>query len=115
MTTTHEDLIADDFTDLLAERGQSFVYCRGNSTSTVSMVKQTQRTEQVDSGNGLIVEVIAVDFKCLTSALPFAVPKQGDQLKAGGETWEICPQPGGSKVYQQITKTVTRLHAVQVK
>ena len=115
MTTTHEDLIAGDFTDLLAERGQSVLYCRGSQTSTVSMVKQQQQTMMVEPGDGLSVEMVIVDFKCLSSALPYSVPRQGDRLKVGGQTFEVCPQPGGNKVYEQRTATVTRIHTVQVK
>ena len=114
MTTAHEDLIADDFTELLVERGQSVLYCRGSQTATVSMVKQQQRAEQIEAGDGLSIEMVIVDFKCLTSALPYTVPRQGDRLKSGGKTWEVCPQPGGNKCYEQRTATVTRIHTIEV-
>lgn len=115
MTTTHEDQIADDFTDLLAERGQAFLYCRGCSETSVDMVKQEQRPEQVVAGDGSMIEVRIVDFKALTDDLPYAEPQAGDKLKSGSLTWEVRPQPGGNKVFQTITGTVTRIHTVQVK
>lgn len=106
--------ITDATQDLLTEAGGSFVYVRGNMTATVTMRKSDQLPLQIDSGNGSILEMMPVDFIALTSALPFAIPLQGDLIRAGGKTYRVQPVTG-DKCYFQKSPTMTRIHTVQVK
>lgn len=99
--------------DLLTEAGGSFVYLRGNVSTTVTFRKSVQQTYQIDSGNGSLVEVRPVDFIGLTSALPYTIPLRGDKITAGGLTYEVQPTTS-EKCYYQKSPTMTRIHTKQV-
>lgn len=109
-----DDAIGDMTSDLLTEAGLSCVYLRGTTSTTLTMRKSSGQPYPVDAGNGLIVEVRPVDFICLTSALPYVQPMQGDRVVCGGLKFEVHP-PTGDKVFRQISPQMTRIHTKQVK
>lgn len=105
--------ISDAASDLLTEAGGSFVYIRGNQTTTLTLRKSVQQPMLMDQGNGHILEVRPVDFIGLTTALPYDPPERGDIIKGGGMTFEVVPTTG-EKVFRRITQTVTRIHTKQI-
>lgn len=109
-----DDAVEDLANDMLSENGQSFVYVRGTTSTTVTLIRSQQQSVYVDDGDGHITEVQPVDFLCLTTALPYAVPKRGDRIAGDGMTYELQPTVGES-VFRQINPMMTRLHAKRVK
>ena len=109
-----DDAIGDMTSDLLSEAGSSCVYLRGTTSATLTMRKSSGRPYPVDAGNGLIVEVRPVDFICLTSALPYSKPLQGDRIVCGGLKFEVHPVPGGD-CFDVLSPQMTRIHTKQVK
>ena len=113
MPTDFDNAIGDMVDDLLTEGGETWVYCRGNVTATLTARRSIQRPLLIDSGTGSIVEVRPVDFILLTTALPYAVPERGDLIKGDGKTYELQPTVG-EKVWRQISPQMTRLHTKQI-
>lgn len=109
-----DDAIGDMTSDLLTEAGTSCVYLRGTTSTTITLRKSTGQPYPVDAGNGMILEVRPVDFIALTTALPYAIPKQGDRILCGNVAHEVHP-PTGDKVFRQISPQMTRIHTKQVK
>ena len=109
-----DDAIGEMTTDLLAEAGGSFVYIRGNQTTTITLRKSVQQSAHIDSGNGQVLEVRPVDFIALTTALPYDPPERGDLIKGGGLTFEVMPTTS-EKVYRQISGQMTRIHTKQIR
>jgi hypothetical protein len=108
-----EDAIGDMVSDLLAEAGGSFFYFRGSERTPVTFRKSVLTPMIIDTGNGTLIEVRPVDFICLTSDLPYAVPLRGDQIRSGSLTWEVQPTTS-EKVFRQISDQMTRIHTKQV-
>ena len=106
--------VTDMTEDLLSEAGSGFVYSRGTTTATVTLRKSVGQSQLMESGDGLITEVRPVDFIGLTSDLPFAIPKRGDIISDSSGKWEVMPTIS-EKVFRQISKTMTRIHAQKVK
>jgi hypothetical protein len=108
-----DDAIGSMTTDLLTEAGGSFVYLRGNTSTTITLRKSQQRSEFIEAGNGIITEVRPIDFIGLTTAFPYDPPERGDRIVGGGMTFEL--QPGvGEKVFRRISQQMTRVHTKQI-
>ena len=108
-----DDDITDMTEDLLAVAGDSFVYSRGATDTTLTLRKSVLPSYQIDSGNGMLVEVRPVDFIGLTTALPYDPPLRGDRIVGGGQTFEVLPTVS-EKVFRRITQTMTRVHTKQI-
>ena len=108
-----DDAIGDMTSDLLAEAGDSFVYHRGATSTTITLRKSTLPPVQMENGEGVIIEVRPVDFIALTTALPYAVTVAGNQITGGGKRYELQPTTG-QKVYRQISPQMTRLHTNEI-
>ncbi len=108
-----DDAIGEMTEDLLAEAGGSFVYIRGNQSTTITLRKSAQPVYQVDSGNGSVIEVRPVDFIGKTSSLPYAIPLRGDRITGGGKTFEVQPTVS-EKCFFQKSDQMTRIHTKQV-
>ena len=67
----------------------------------------------IDSGNGSITEIAAVDFIGVTSSLPYTQPERGDKIIVGGNTYEVQPTVS-DRVFRQISPQMTRIHTKQV-
>ncbi len=104
-----DDDIGDMTTDLLAIAGESFVYRRGSSSTTVTLAKSAGSPMVMTAADGNEIEVRPVDFKGLTSALPYAVPLQGDRISGGGKIYEVNPS-AGDKVFQILSPQMIRIH-----
>ena len=104
--------IGDMVTDLLTAAGDAYTYRNGagGATATVTAVKSSPPSFQIDNGNGLLIEVRPVEFKMLTSALPYGNPVKGQRLERGGSVWEIQPTTSEKCFYQQSTQ-MTRIHS----
>lgn len=98
---------------LLAFAGESCVYLRGSSSATLTARRSTLPSQYLDSGNGSIVEVRAVDFIALASAIPFAVPLPGDRITCAGKRFEVAATTG-EKCFRQITPTMIRIHTKEI-
>jgi len=107
-----ENDIGDMVTDLLTAAGDAYNYRNGagGATATVTAVKSSPPSFQIDNGNGLLIEVRPVEFKMLTSALPYGNPVKGQRLERGGSVWEIQPTTGEKCFYQQSPQ-MTRIHS----
>ena len=104
--------IGDMATDLLTAAGDAYTYRigAGGATATVTAVKSSPPSFQIDNGNGLLIEVRPVEFKMLTSALPYGNPVKGQRLERGGSVWEIQPTTGEKCFYRQSPQ-MTRIHS----
>lgn len=107
-----DDAIGEMATDLLTEAGDSYTYRdgAGGDTATVTLVKSTPRPFAVDNGNGHVIEVRLVDFKCLTADLPYGNPEVGHRIESGGNIWEVQPPPTSEKCFYQMSPQMTRIH-----
>lgn len=113
MATGFDDAVADMTSELLAFAGESCVYVRDASSTTITMRCSVQRPQQYDSGTGSIIEVRPVDFIGLASAFPYPHPKAGDRIKRAGRWYEVTPTTG-EKVYRQMTPTMLRIHTKEI-
>lgn len=106
-----DDAIGDMTEDLLDEAGEEYTYRNqaGGATATVTAVKSSPPSFQIDNGNGLLIEVRPVEFKMLTSDLPFGNPVKGQRFERGMNVWEIQPTAGEKCFYQQSPQ-MTRIH-----
>jgi hypothetical protein len=109
MTTGFEDAVTDMTSDLLAFAGESCVYVRGSTSSTLTLRRSQQRSQYLDTGNGVIVEVRPTDFIGLAASFPHEQPRAGDRIKCDGKWYEVQPSTG-EKVFRQITPTMLRIH-----
>ncbi len=108
-----DDAVGDMVTDLLTEAGRSVTYYRsGVSQGTVTMSRQRQPSQYLDNGQGGIVEVVPIDFVCLTADLP-VTPQRGDQITVGSDRYEVMPTIG-EKVFRRLSDQMTRIHTKQV-
>jgi len=99
--------------DLLDDAGRSVTYYRGGvSQGTVTMSRQRQPSQYLDNGQGGIVEVVPIDFVCVTADLS-VTPQRGDQIVVGNERYEVMPTVG-EKVYRRLSDQMTRIHTKQV-
>jgi len=112
--TAFDDDIGVMVTDFLIEAGDPYTYRRGSTTTTITLAKSVMPSQWVDQGDGSIVEVRAINFKALTSALPYDTPEQGDQIAGGGEVYELHPTVS-EKVFRQLSPQFTRLHAKRIR
>ena len=108
-----DDDIGDLASDLMDEAGDSFDYWRGTTKTVVTMAKSQLPSDYIDDGTGGVTEVQQYNFKCPTSSLPYAIPKQGDRIIGGGETYELNPTTS-EKVFRQLSPQMTRLHTKRV-
>lgn len=109
-----DDAIGDMTEDLLTEAGSSFVYIRGNTTTTMTLRKSQQRSTLVETASGLISEEGPVDFIGLTTAFPYDPPERGDRIAGSGLIYEVQPTTG-EKCYRQISDQMMRVHTKRVK
>jgi hypothetical protein len=109
-----DDAIGEMVEDMLTEAGGSFLYCRGNVTTTMTLRKSEQVPFFLDADNGATIEVRPVDFIALTTALPYATPEKGDIISGGGKRYEVQPT-ASEKVFRQVSPQMTRIHTKQVK
>jgi hypothetical protein len=98
---------------LLAFAGESCIYIRGASSTTVTLRRSTLPPQYMDTGVGQISEVRPVDFIGLASAFPYAIPLAGDRITCDGKRFEVTPTTG-EKCFRQITPTMMRIHAKQI-
>lgn len=108
-----DDAIGDMTTDLLTEAGGAFVYLRGNAASSLTLRKSTLQPQQMEAGDGMVIEVRPVDFIGLTIDFPYTEPLRGDRIKGGGLTFEVQSQTG-EKVFRMISPQMIRIHTKQV-
>lgn len=106
--------VSSMMTDFLEVAGDSFVYLRGSTSTTITLRKSVQLSVVIDNGNGHVLTVKPVDFIGLTSALPYDPPLKGDQIVGGGMTFEVQPTVS-EDVYRRITATQTRVHTKRIK
>lgn len=111
MATEEEDAIGDAMEDLLPTLGAEFTYRNGanGATTPVDAIKRDQPSFQVDSGNGLLIEVRPTDFLMLTSDLPYGDPVRGQRLESGSSIWEVQPTVS-EKVFRRVSSQMTRIH-----
>lgn len=105
--------IADMTSDLLTEAGESFVYLRGTTTTTITLRKSVLPSMFLEPEPGIQIEVRPVDFIGLTTALPYDPPERGDRIIGGGLTFEVMPTTS-EKVFRRISQQMTRIHTKQV-
>lgn len=109
-----DDAIGEMVDDLLDEAGRTVTYLRdGVSAGSVTMSRQQQVSQWVDTGNGGLVEVVPVDWVAKTADLPFDPPIRGDRIVDGDEAFEVLPTTS-EKVFRRISPQMTRLHTKQV-
>ena len=113
MATGFEDATTTLTETLLAFAGESCVYIRGASSTTITLGRSTLAPQYMDTGTGQITEVRPVDFIGLAVSLPYAVPLAGDRITCGGSRYEVTPTTG-EKCFRQITSTMIRIHTKQV-
>ena len=113
MATGFEDATTTLTETLLAFAGESCVYIRGASSTTITLRRSTLAPQYMDTGTGQITEVRPVDFIGLAVSLPYAVPLAGDRITCGGSRYEVTPTTG-EKCFRQITSTMIRIHTKQV-
>jgi|TARA_R110000824_G_scaffold28583_1_gene95886 hypothetical protein len=112
--TDFDDQIGVMVTDLLIEAGDPYTYTRGTTSASITLAKSEMPSQWVDQGDGSIVEVRPINFKALTSTLPYAKPMQGDRITGGGKVYELHPTTS-EKVYRQLSPQLTRLHAKRIR
>lgn len=113
MATGFEDAVADMTEELLAFAGESCLYVRGASSSTLTLRRSQQRPQYIDSNNGSILEVRPIDFIGLASSFPHDEPRAGDRIKCAGRWFEVAPMMG-EKVWRKITPTMLRIHTKEI-
>lgn len=113
MPTGFDSAVTELTQTLLAFAGESCVYIRGSSSTTITLRRSTLAPQYMDTGSGQITEVRPVDFIGLTTALPYAVPVAGDRITCDGKRYEVTPTTG-EKCFRQITPTMVRIHTKQV-
>lgn len=106
-----DDDVGDMVDELLTAAGDEYTYrnCAGGETVTVTAVKSSPPSFQNDNGNGLLIEVRPVEFKMLTSDLPFGNPVKGQRFERGSNVWEVQPTTSEKCFYQQSPQ-MTRIH-----
>lgn len=97
--------------DLLVAAGDAYTYRNGagGAVATVTAVKSSPPSFQIDNGDGLLIEVRPVDFKMKTSDLPFGNPVKGQRFERLGSVWEVQPTTSEKCFYQQSPQ-MTRIH-----
>lgn len=107
-----DDDVGDMTSDLLEYAGDSYTYRDVNHgrSAAITLVKSSPPSFQIDNGNGLLIEIRPVEFKCLTSDLPFGNPVKGQRIERSGNVWEIQPTTS-EKVFYQMSPQMTRIHA----
>lgn len=114
MASEFDDAIGDMTSDLLTEAGGSYVYVRGNTSTTITLRKSSLAPEVIEGGNGTLIEVRPVDFIALTTALPYDPPERGDVIVGDSMRWEVQPPPTSEKVFRRISQQMTRIHTKQI-
>ncbi len=109
-----DDDIAEGLEDVLSEIGTACVYIRGAATSSITLSKRLQQTQQIQTQTGHIVEITPVDFVGLTRDLPYQTPEKGDRIKIGDELYEVQPTTS-SAVFHRLTSGVTRIHTKRIQ
>ena len=112
--TDFSDAVIDMTGDLLAAAGESCVYIRGTTSTTITLRKSQQQTTIVETDNGQVTEVAPVDFIGLTTAFPYDTPLRGDLIVVGGRRYEVQPAVG-EKVFRRISEQMTRVHTKQIR
>ena len=100
-----DDAIGAMTLDLLVEAGGSFVYVRGNTSTTITLRKSTLQPEIIEGGNGTLIEVRPVDFIGMTTSLPYDPPERGDVIVGGGLRGDGCGDAGRDDQGRQARKT----------
>lgn len=108
-----DDDVAEGLEDVLSEIGTACVYIRAAATSSITLSKRLQPTQQVQTTTGHIVEITPVDFVGLTNDFPYDPPLKGDRIKIGSEIYEVQPTLSNA-VYQRLTPKVTRVHTKRI-
>ena len=108
-----DDAIGDMTEDLLTEAGGSFVYRRGSVSTTITLNMQKQPSELIEVG-GIQIQIHPIDFKGLTSSLPYDPPMKGDIITGGGKRYEVQPTTS-EVVHRRISPKMTRIHAKQIE
>jgi len=104
-----DNAIGEMTEDLLTEAGGSFVYRRGSVSTTITLNMQKQPSEIVEVG-GIQIQIHPVDFKGLTTSLPYDPPRKGDLIIGGGKKYEVHPTTS-ELVFRRISPKMTRIHA----
>lgn len=100
-------------TTLLAQAGTVCTYSRGASSISVTMYKAEQPSQVVDSGNGLVTEIIVVDFHAKPADITFGDPATGDLIVTGGKTYKVLPLVS-DKPFFKVSDYKIRIHTKRV-
>lgn len=111
-----DDAVASMMDDMLSSNGSTFIYCRGNTSTTVTMVKAPQLPIEVESGEGHVITVDGVDFIAKTVAFPYSEPQAGDTIRKDGSTdiYEVLPI-GNGQPFRALSGSMTRIHTKQIR
>lgn len=113
MANDLDDAVSGMMDDVLEAAGTEYTYRRGQSSGSVLMYKAEQRPQVADIGNGMVSEVMAVDFHTNPSLLPFGDPQTGDQIELGSVRYRVLPLIG-EKAFFSISPSKIRIHTKQV-
>jgi hypothetical protein len=99
--------------------GRSITYCRGSIRVSITAVPKLEETEVIDEdgfGTGAQLDDFLIEASDLVVAGAVTLPRAGDRIEMGSDTFEVVPPSGTEKAFEtyDVSGTILEVHTKRI-